>query len=378
MATVKKEDRPDDSRQIIPKAEDPEMFAWLESLFDIAPTEPPAIDTATGAREKVKPKSEPDSFPGRVALFPVFGSGGRDTGKQVDEKIWKPMSSAVPSREELVELANVFLGKAQRECNALKHAQKYALFAYSNLKGASPYTRYLFNLSPTGKEYKEGQTPGASDDEDTHRDRFLSTALAHQRWNQEQTNEVTGGVMKLQQEIIREQRDWIRQMEADRRQWIITTEEALDRKEERAARAERAKITNTAILEGIGVVKSLMPPVIAYLTKGKSGLLEGVKQFVDGLNEQQANELLGMISSDGGSIASPGILTEQQVFLIRDIIKGVADPKRIADLIPGRTSLSLEMEQIQRASQILSEAQLGGLMALVDAAKKAMESEERK
>jgi hypothetical protein len=373
MATAKKEDRRDEQRQIIPTAEDPEMFAWLERLFEINPAPPPS-DSEKG---KPNPKPEPDAFPEMIALLPMYGP--RDYGKQITYKSWKPMSSRVPSREELVEMSNFFLATAQRECNALKRPHKYALVATSTLKGAAPYERFSFDLNPTGREHKEGQIIPASDDDDTHRDRLLSTALAHGRWNQEQTNEVTGSVMTLQQEIIREQREWIRQMEADRRQWIITTEEALDRKSERDIRADRAKVINSVLVEGVQVVKQLAPSMIAYMTKGKAGLDTGVKQFVDGLTKEQAALLFGVIDTTSGQITEAGILTSDQVFLINDIIRGAIDPKRLSDLIPGSGAPTmLQMDQIQKASEVLSQAQLGGLMALADAAKKATESDAAK
>jgi hypothetical protein len=194
---AKKEEKEDPHRQITPIAvgEAVEMLAWLEDLFSLSPR-----DTEVG-----KVKTTPDEMPERVVLRAVFGQGGRDLGPEIKAETWKPTTSPLPSREFLLTLANKFLGLARKDCAALGKPQRYGLFAYSNFKGASYYERHLFSLSPGAKEYREHEAP-ATDDEDTHRDRLLASSLAHARWQQEQFAETIGGVMRLQQEIIREQR----------------------------------------------------------------------------------------------------------------------------------------------------------------------------
>lgn len=352
-----KEMRDDAHRQIIPVAADPDMVTWLEELFHLSPK-----DTAP-VEGRAVPKTEPDSFPERISLRPIYGNRGIDKGPPIKNKEWKPMQSAVPSREHLVMLANEFLAAAQKECNVSQKRQRFALFAYSTLKAAEDYERYLFVLTPTAKEYGEkgGAMAPATDDEDTHRDRFLSTMLAHSRWEREQHNEAMSGIVKALLEDKQHQREEIMHLYAERRQLIITSEEALSKKEERETAREWARFKQQSIEEGIMVVKSLIPAFQIYLSKGKVGIVEGLKNFLQGLSPEQELKLLGRW--ENGECNQPGVLDGDQLKTILAIVKGQIDPKDISGVMA-----TLRPEQIEGAREVLRPDQVQSLFVLAKAA----------
>src|SRR4051812_22294111 len=104
MATKKTpEMRENANRQIIPNAEDMDLFIWLEELFHLSPQKG---EDGEGGVKPGEPKKEPDTFPEEVVLRPVFGLGARDWGEPLEQQQWKPMQSAIPQKEHLVQLAN--------------------------------------------------------------------------------------------------------------------------------------------------------------------------------------------------------------------------------------------------------------------------------
>ena len=351
---AKKEvEREDAHRQITPvlTGEAAEIWDWLESLFHLSPRD----------AEPGKVKSTPDSFPERVVLRQMIG---RDMGPELMSETWKPTVSAPPSREQLVALANRFLARAQKDASVQGHRTRYLLLAYSPFKGSAAYERYPFVLMPGGKEFKESEAP-ATDDEDTHRDRLLSTALDHARWKDEQFSESISGVLALQQEIIREQRATITSMEADRRAWMLATEEALSKKLDREVKLQWAQTKNQVVADMWTSAKSLLPllPTVAgALTDGKAGFDIGIRTFLDALTADQAVKLFG--GWEGEKQTSPGILDAEQCRLIRAIAKGEASPARLADI-------AVRQEQVAAAQRVLKPDQLMVLGQLLGAAAKA-------
>jgi hypothetical protein len=354
----KDEERDDAHRQIIPVV-DSLLLLWLESLFYLAPK-----DAQPG-----KVKSEPDSFPERIMLRPWLDKKGLSVGPSMKQKEWKPTKSEVPTREQLVQIANEFVGAAQQKCNVQQRQQTFGLYAYSNLKGPDSYEQYSFTLDPKMKEYGEKGGPAvpASDDEDTHRDRLLSTSLQHARWQQEQFAEAMGGIVKALLKDKNEQRAEIQMLYAERRQLILAQEEALDRSSERKIKEARAEMINGILGDAAKTVRGLLPGVVSYMTKGKVGIAEGLRQFIDELTEQKKIALFG-IWKDGARV-KPGILSEEQMKLLAGIAEGSVEATRISDF-----TMSLTPEQLGRASEVLSGAEIQALLVLSKSADKANEA----
>jgi hypothetical protein len=339
------EEKDDPHRQIVPRVTGiaAQIYTWLEALFEISEND----------AEPGQVKSGVDSFPQSVQLK-MAGRGGVDQGADILSFDFKPMSSALPTREKLVEIANAVVAAAQHDANALGRTMRYGLFAYSTLKGVGAYTRFLFNVDGGASR------DAPSDDEDTHRDRFLGSMAAHMRWMTEHYTEATGGVMAMQRDIIRQQQLTVAQYEADRREWIKVSEEALSRKEERERANEWAKFKMEMLQEGLDMLRPLVPVVQAYLTKGKAGLVEGLRKFLDSLSGEQRIKLFG--TEDG----TDAILTADQRMLILEIADGKQEPKRLAEF-----ATSLSQEQIGLAQEVLTAAQAKQLYGLSQAAMQA-------
>jgi len=341
----------DAHRQIIPVVDNQDIFGWLLDLFHLSPR-----SEAPG-----EVKAEPDRFPERVELCPVFGRGGKDRGRPIHTLEWKPTSSPQPTTEQVVMMTNDFHARAQTDCNGLKHPQRYGLFAFSTLKGSDYYSRCLFPLEVTGRTYAEKDAP-AIDDEDTHRDRLLSSALAHSRWSQEHFAEAISGVLKLQQDIIRQQSDTIARQDSERRAWILASEEALSRKQERDIQLKRSEVVNEVLTDAWHSVKGLLPAMKVYLSKGKVGIVEGIREFVDSLTDGERESLFGVLGEDG-SLAKQGILKPEQIALFLKIAEGQAPPDKLGEFM-----MSFEPDQLMAAQQAIAPEKLTALMGVVKAA----------
>lgn len=341
------EEKDDPHRQIVPRVSGAaaQIFEWLEGLFEISEND----------AEPGQVKSGVDKFPHSIQLK-MAGRGGVDQGADLLSYDFKPAVSPIPTRERLIEMSNALLAAAQHDANALGRTVRYGVFAYSNLKGAASYSRHLFNVDGGASR------DAASDDEDTHRDRFLTGMQAHMRWMTEHYTEAVGGVMGMQRDIIRQQQQTLAQMEIDRREWIRVSEEALSRKEERERANEWAKFKMDMMQEGLGMLRPLVPVVQAYLTKGKAGLLEGLRKFLDSLSGDQRIKLFGV---DDDTL---GILTAEQRALILRIADGEEEPKKLAEF-----ATSLSPEQIGQAQEVLTASQAQQLYGLAQAAMKSQE-----
>lgn len=341
-------------RQIPPNAQDQKMFLWLESLFDVTDRE----------NQPGEPKSTPDAFPDKIVLKPVFGHGGLDMGEQLRELAFKPMQQSVPNRESLVAMSNELRRIAQNHCNSENRRQRFKLYAFSNLRSADPIAVYLFTLVPTGRELGSNNLP-ASDSDDTHRDRLLEVTLAHSRWQQEQQAETMTNMLRLQNEIIQQQRTEISQMSAERRAMIVAQEDALSRKQEREERAEWAKMKNQLWAEGLQFVKGFGPSIQMYLTQGKVGIAEGLQHFLQGLTDEIKQKLFGAWDAAGNLLAA-GILDKPQVEAFVALVDGstnAATPAKVQEFMT-----SLRPEQLAAAQQVLPGDKIQILMTIAKAA----------
>jgi hypothetical protein len=184
---------------------------------------------------------------------------------------------------------------------------------------------------------------------------------ADSRWQKEQFSEAISGVMKLQNEIIRQQADTIARQDAERRAWILASEEALSKKQEREIAADWAKFKQKSIEEGVLMLKGIMPAVQIYLSKGKVGIAEGLKSFIEGLSSEAELALFG--KWEGGICQKSGILDQDQIKMLVGIAEGKIDPKHVTEVVSG-----FRAEQLQAASQVLRPDQIQTLGALAKAA----------
>ncbi len=353
--TKHRDNRDDNARQIVPEPADAELLQFLLEQFSLQPR----------AAEPGIPNSAPDRYPEKIKVCAVFGVAGRDHGPQLILREWKPMQQALPTRESLVIFCNEILAKCAHDSTVLGKRQRYGVFAYSNLKGPEAYERHLISCVPGPQEYSERNPAPDEDEASTAKDRHLEMSLAHTRYMFETTMEAIGAVMSRQDATIESQQRVIVESYRSHGETIKLQEELLDRRAERDLKVAKAALQQRLLEQGVGMLQMLAPPVIAYLTKGKAGVPEALKQFLESLSEEQSAKLLGGFDANGAPLGT-GLLSVDQVNLLGAMARGEVPVSRVSDFMA-----SLTPTQLMGAQQILNPAQLAGLAALADAVAKA-------
>ena len=121
------------------------------------------------------------------------------------------------------------------------------------------------------------------------------------------------------------------------------------------------KFKQQSIEEGVLMVKSLLPAFQIYLSKGKIGIAEGLKTFIQSLSQDQELKLLG--KWEDGECKHQGILDGDQLRTILAIVQGKVDPKAVSQVMS-----SLRPDQMAGAQEILRPEQLQSLFILAKAA----------
>lgn len=341
-------------RQIPPEPEDPELFAFLAGLFALqARSEKPGL-----------PNAVPDKFPDRVKVCAVFGVAGRDHGPQIWEETWKPMQSPMPTREQLVQFTNDIIATCRRDCTRLGKRTRYGVHAYAQIRGAESIGRYLISCVPGPQEYSE-KNPAPSDEEEagTAKDRLLEMSLSHQRWMMEQFSEATGAIMARQDATIEALTRNLTEANKAHGEAIKLREELLDKSAARARAERKALFWEAQMDQVIGVLKDHVPVVMGYLTKGKAGVAQGLKVFLDSLSPEEGIAVFGEWDPATDTRKTEGILTLEQCAFFLGVMKGQIESTRI-----GEFAAMLEPAQIAAIQQIVPMAKLAKLMALVQAA----------
>lgn len=315
-------------------------------------------------------------FPQKICVATAFGPGGKRTGPIVRELPFKP-GREKPNVEDLVVMSNDFMRIAQDDCNDLDDGpQSYAVMAYDLARSPGPYARKVLRLYPAGNHQEKAILRGDDLDDQTLSNKLLLGLLESERrdkrWLMEQFGHMVSGVLERDAariEALEESKDHDheRQMKL-----VQATEQMLNQAEDRRSRAERAQIWNDAIKDGISVIKGTLAPAVAvYISKGKVGIVEGLKEFFDGLTEEVRTKLIGVWQEN--KLVEKGVLEEDQVRHLVGILEGQVDPRTIADFVG-----ALQPHQLQAAAGILTFTQIQTLQALAKAASDVQSRDEEK
>lgn len=343
------EEKVDEHRQIVPVPADDELFEFLESLFHLRDSR---------AQQPGVP-GPPDAMPERIKLCAVFGVGGRDHGPSLMHEDWKPTSSPLPTREALVIFCNKLRARAARDCTILGKPQRYAVLAYSHLKGTEAYERFLMALRPGPKEYTEKDA--APTEEETNSSttmRLLEMSMDHQRWMAEQFSEAIGSVMARQDQTIENLTRSLAESYKEHREVIKLREDLADRSVEREEKRADMEMKSRLADAGINMLQNLMPGIAALLTKGAVGGDVAINKFIQSLRPEQRDKLFGVWSEEGAR-TEPGILSLEQVEVVCAIATGQSPPARIKDVFA-----TFSQEQIAEVQSTLTREQLIALLAL--------------
>lgn len=340
-----------------PEPTRPDLMAWIEDKFD--------------------GKEGPRYFYLKLAWGPGLKNYDDATIHEKEFKVNKKVE-----RTEMVEVANKFVSVAQEHCNQCEKPQGFIILAVNHVKSAAPYGVYVMKLRPNRFVKSEFDGGIGGDDDDVlsdrqHRDGLLRNSLDHMKENNEHSRFIHdgmmkgwGGVMGLQQEIIKDLREENRLHRAQMIEYYKATEEALSKKQERDMAAATHEMKMAAINHGVQFLMQMVPVVTKAIEGRKqtaAGLLGAgsdsdgpvtessesmaVKKFIEALSLEQRVELLGRFDPDKKAFVG-GILSEAQVALIGNVIELKLQPSALATLMDGG-ALEVTSEQISKAQAII-------------------------
>lgn len=311
-----------------------------------------------------------NGFPQKLILATVHGPSGQRIGQPVKEYAYRP-NDAKPDHEMQIERANDILREAQQDCDGLGKKMRYGVFAFDLAKGATFYSRYLMRLSPSGASQEKFETGNGFDDEDNGvlPTRLLISLLDSERrdkrWMMEQFSNVISGIMERDSERIAQLEEMQNGMFERSQRYIAATEEALSRADDRKLRHEREQMKTEMMKQGFALLMDFVPVAKVYLTKGKVGVAEGVKRFVDSLSEEEQARVFGIWDAQTRERKAEGILSLDQCNFVLGIINGQIDPSRMPEFVA-----TLEPQQFQAIQESVPMDKLGKLLMLVEATRK--------
>lgn len=314
-----------------------------------------------------------NGHPERIVLAIIYGSVGMRM-KSIDERAYKA-NAPHPGPEALTSLANDLVRKAQGECDVFNKPTRFAVLAYDSARGASYYARQVLSMQPSGMMPSIDEVAsGGYGDEDDPRIKLLERQLEGERkdkrWMMEMFSNTMTGVMERDDARMERMEQMLDQTWEKQTKYMAATEQMLNQAQERKESAAWAEMKREVVVQAWTSVKGFLPGIVAYATKGQAGVVEGLKTFIDSLTQEQGQAIFGRYDEKGQYIDG-GFLTREQVDLFRAIIDGKTDSSRVPEFIS-----SLTPDQFNAAQQVLSPSQIGGLMAVANAVKKANEAKE--
>lgn len=372
---------PRDAVTVTPEPSRQDLFEWMESKFDGS-----------------------SAFPKYFKLKLAFGTGlhaYRDD--TLEEKEFK-ISMKKPDRPAIVGISNHFLSFAQNHCNECGKPTGFVILAINHEKSADAYGMFSLKLRPTTSRSMVGGSTdlaqhGIEDDQEvlsdgTHRDRLLRHQLdhvkqsdEHVRWMHDSSAKAIGGVLALQQDMIKDQREHIKFLEGQRLEAFKAIEEAQSKKEEREMARKAHEFKLDMFTHGFNVVKQLVPVMVKTLEGRKNGAptaaLPGapitdspesiaIKSLVESLSDPQKALLFGHREENGPHI--PGILTVPQTQIIGSVAELVHPPSILDNLMEGPHAITPDQMSKVREAGIPMEVFMGLYMMLQERQKQKAEA----
>lgn len=358
---------PKDKTQVTPEPARPDLFAFLERLFD-------------GADQK----------PEKIELRQAHGSSANKYTIQLD--MWEfKINQPKPQREQIVALSNKILDIAQGHCNALGKQQRYGVLARHYGKGDSPYAVHVIALKPKSAGAYDA-IASTEEDEDgfsdpRRRDNLLQFSLEHlkagdenERWRQQQFSEGVGDIIEKYQALVQQLMTQNLELQKEHRELFKTADEALSRKSERDLAAKMQDFKIEAMRDGLTFFKQMVPVGVNMIT-GKQTIPTknsaesiAIAQFLEGLAEPQAKQLFGEIDTEKNELKEgTGIFTPMQAMIFARVAKCDLPPEALDQLFAGEHAVN--EDQIARASQVVSAQQFMPLIGLLLSRKKKMDDQ---
>ncbi len=360
----KADDKNHPPRQGSVSADDNDLLKWLHPLW---------------ARKEA---------PEKLEVWLVTGQKKDVRGPMIFHSDFKANDDKNP--EECALLANTITSAAQHDCNVTQTKSWYEVAVIDRNRMAAPLSFRIGPFFPrTTYLTKPGGRPdGEDDDDDMPPARSLSLAYIKEsysqiRWEKEQIYQILGQTIMMQQQMIAEGRTENNVLRQSNASLFMTTQDALDRKEDRDDRREdrqvqraRDKLFADGLREagriaGVyapGLFRALLPQSVAQQNEaappqqitvaqaqqpnqappnfGRSDERDYVEKFFAFIKDEKVGDvsveekLCGdWIDINGVMQPNPdptkaGILRPDQVRLLVGLAKGWVDPNRVDELSP--------------------------------------------
>jgi hypothetical protein len=354
-----KAERPHHQGSVV--AEDDDFTIWLNRLW--ARKEPPE----------------------RFELWQVFGPNKSVRGEMVFHEDFKANEKL--DIEQVTRLANELLEAAQNDADAARRPRDFHLVVIDRNRKASPLVRPVGPIEP-----KRTYVSDLDEEENLYPDAratnlaMIRDGLEETRWNKIRNDKVTGELLLLQHETIKEQRQVIR----DQFNQLLTMshqmQEAQDRSLDREVVREKEKFKISLWRDGMRTARNLLPSLFAGEngeqkqlgagegssgTGGDGGGANGangatksygrspertlVDNFLHDCEESKIDvALFGDFENREGKLhqKTPGIFSLKQFSILVGVRDGRLPPAALDPLMPqSGTDVTITAEQIKAAQE---------------------------
>lgn len=292
--------------------------------------------------------------PSSLKVFQTYGRNGQTLGHQIGGHVYAPTKTY--DAEAFAKLANEFVGDAQRDCETLRHRQRYVVIAYDTGRGSRQVAYYPFvcefsgvGIAPAQDEEHEQQEAKKSEAERLALD-YVRMQIEAGQWDKDHYGKVFGDVFILQRETIVELRAAlananaeIRLLHEELRRARREADEALSLTYERKLRYDEHKMWVDMKRDGFTLVRGLIPGLVESATDGKIKLPG--KRHPDSLvleiflkrceEKGLVPALFGEWKEDDGKVVlvKDGIFSVRQAKIVEGVANGELDPETLRVLI---------------------------------------------
>ncbi len=393
-AKDRKEDKNHPPRQGSVSADDNDLLKWLHPLW---------------ARKEA---------PEKLEVFMVTGQKKDVRGPMIYHDDFKANDDKNP--EDCALLVNKIIASAQHDCNVTQTKSWYEVAVIDRNRMAAPLS---FRIGPFFPKTMYLTKPGGArdtedEDEDLPPARSLSLAYVKEsyaqiRWEKEQIYQILGQTLMMQQQMITDGRNENNALRQGNISLFMTTQDALDRKEDRDDRREdrqvqraRDKLFADGLREagriaGVyapGLMRALLPQSVAQQGEtavaqrpaaqqkqnnalpdyGNSEEREYVEKFFRFIKDEKVGDISAeeklcgdWIPIDGVMQPNPdptkaGVLRPDQVRLLVGLAKGWVHPDRVDELSPESSHPNaITGEQLMEAQSFVPQSAMACVFELL-------------
>ncbi len=364
---------PREKALIEPTPKDPELFEWLEKLFDGETQYPERVEArvVSGSKfERMGPHVYQEFFDPTIA--------DDDEKKKDKEPKTVRRRRGKPNREELVSMSNQILHRCQTDCNAQRRTCVYAVFPWHFSRGDEPYDRKLIRCDPKGVHGENGEDASGDDDEyGSHRNKWESQKLAQDARMFELHIEGLSSLIDRQDRALEREAQNAERLRQTNERLLEVNHRLVTQEDERIQKGKWTDLKIRSAEKVLDLGMDLAPPLLGRLTGGKKStaieetpesltLKRFLKLDTNGgkLTSAQAEAAFGVFDAETKKQTRPGVLSEAQLEVILNVAYLHTSAEDLVKLIPGGP-LAITQDQLIALQQIFPMEQLASLITMI-------------